>query len=259
VPELPIKITLITPTGHRPESWELCKKYIRRQSIWREGYDIQWLAVIDEENPLDEDPDFKIIQSPELWVPGKNTQKINLKTALPHIEGDYIFVIEDDDWYHPMHIEVLLSFLQQGYWLVGEGNAKYYHVGTRQFRELNNCHFATMPQTAFRKDALSLFEEALDVPRTIDAAFWSRAKLEGVSTFIFVDTGLVCGMKGLPGRPGIGLGHRPHRKDWRTDTNFSILKSWVGEDDFETYLEIHRKLNSHKRFFNQKPLLPEGP
>jgi hypothetical protein len=39
-------------------------------------------------------------------------------------------------------------------------------------------------------------------------------------------------MKGLPGRAGIGIGHRPENNSymWVKDTDLGVLRQWIGED-----------------------------
>ena len=47
----------------------------------------------------------------------------------------------------------------------------------------------------------------------------------------------VTGMKGLPGTPGIGIGHNGERYRQR-DENRTVLRKWVGEQDANRYLSL---------------------
>jgi len=66
----------------------------------------------------------------------------------------------------------------------------------------------------------------------IDGPFWAsrRHMANGTQTCI--------GIKGLPGTPGLGIGHRPKSKpgrQWRPDPEMKILRQLIG-DDAENYL-----------------------
>ena len=48
----------------------------------------------------------------------------------------------------------------------------------------------------------------------------------------------VIGLKGLPGRPGLGVGHRPKtRDDWQYDEDYAKLIEWLGADDMMKVVE----------------------
>jgi hypothetical protein len=46
----------------------------------------------------------------------------------------------------------------------------------------------------------------------------------------------VVGIKGLPGRAGLGVGHRPGT-GWTPDPDFVRLRSWIG-DDVDSYTNL---------------------
>lgn len=226
-------VTLVTPTGHRPEAFALCQKYIDRQTY--KG-DIQWIIISDDPNiavPV-KSLDTEIYPGPKQWSPGINTQRLNLDAAIPHVKGDYVFIIEDDDWYSPKYIESTLALLQMAD-VVGEGNTKYYNLKHSCYRELQNYAHSSLCQTAFRRSALPTFEQAVNSGKEfIDIEFWRLAR----SKMIYTEANLSIGMKGLPGRPGIGLGHRP--VDFTADYDMQKLIEWIGEEDAKAYKPFYK-------------------
>lgn len=231
-------VTLITCTGHRPEALKICNKLMSNQTFQDE---VQWV-VIDDEAPSDffeieiryradaSAARFNIGKhgGPKLWEPGFNTQRFNLDEAFKHIAGDYILIIEDDDWYHPTYIEEMVNLLQH-HDLVGEGNAKYYSLKVPGFKQMHNYQHTSLCQLGMRKEVLPLFYKAIHSGELyIDIALWKKAFEEKLKTCIFTNRQLSIGMKGLPGRPGIGVGHTA--KDYMYDAGMKQLEKWIGKD-----------------------------
>jgi len=140
-------ITLITATGQRDEAFKLCVKYMNAQTVRDE---IQWVVIDDTigngtppksaellksiTNPLIK---AELYAGPQLWRPGVNTQRGNLDTAISFIKGEKIFVIEDDDYYHPRYLQVMSALLDLVD-IVGEANSKYYYLGGPGGKEHSN-------------------------------------------------------------------------------------------------------------------------
>ena len=223
-------ITLITATGERPEAFKLCTEYVARQTY--KG-PMQWIVVDDGKVPIPTPRDslkFEYIRGPKIWKPGINTQRLNLDIAIPHIKGDHILLIEDDDWYSPHYLECMLSLLQNAD-VVGEADAKYYNIKDRSYNELKNYTHASLCSTAFNKKVLPLFELAVNSGELyIDSVFWNLVKQKRAPYTLRLGTANLCvGMKGLPGRKGIGIGHTPVGYSRDTDT-FDKLREWIGGD-----------------------------
>ena len=229
-------ITLITPTGGRPESFAQCASYVQRFHR-PEGVPIQWLVVNDGPSnwkALYIDGIQSVFVTPKhVWTPGSNTLGKNLLEAIPHIEHDCILFVEDDDWYAPGYLKSMYEALQS-HDLVGEFPARYYHVPTRQYSAQGNRQHASLCQTGIRRSMLSLLE---DICRTqtsefIDVRLWRSQFFQFTSKSKLLETKYCVGMKGLPGRAGIGIGHRPERNPrmWVNDQNLSVLTSWIGSD-----------------------------
>lgn len=242
-------ITLITPTGSRQSAFELCEKYMARQTVKH----TQWIVIDDSpQTPTQCHLRQTYIMGPKEWRPGINTQRLNLDAAIPLITGDYIFIIEDDDWYAPTYLEIMMKLLKI-FPMVGEGNAKYYNIVTRQWRELKNMLHCSLSQTGFRRDLLPVFDEAVNSGEIyIDIVIWRKARERQIKAINCIDMNLALGMKGLPGRTGIGVGHRienwtqdPHFRG-HADPNFDQLRGWVG-DDVKYYIAMANKLDMQQK------------
>lgn len=239
-------ITILTPTGSRPKAFELCEKYVQRQTTKR---NIEWI-VIDDSLPVDAKQSVKSFStagggkvaqytypSTKPWRKGINTQRPNLDAEIPYVHGDYIFTIEDDDWYRADYLEAMVYQLQR-FPVVGQCFSRYFNIATREYKEWGNYLHCSLAETAFRKSELDRFERAVNSGDLfIDIAFWRIVNDEGVSCMRFNHQGLACGMKGLPGRMGIGSGHVPD-KTFTKDLSFKQLKTWVGEEDAKVYIDM---------------------
>jgi hypothetical protein len=164
------------------------------------------------------------------WEPGQNTLVRNLLAALPVIAFDKILFFEDDDWYSPRYIETMLGQLQHAD-IVGEAPARYYHVPSRRYWKLSNSVHASLCQTGIRSDLLPIFENVLHERKQefIDVRLWQECRQ---ASQVLTPTELSVGIKGLPGRPGIGIGHRPDRspKNWKADPKLTVFRDWLGTD-----------------------------
>lgn len=220
-------LTLITPTGGRPECFAQCERYMQRQTIWGKEK-IQWLVVDDSEPRTVCTLGQTYLRGIKDWQPNINTQRYNLDTAVPHIKGDKVFIIEDDDWYHPEYLESY-SVLLDKFPIVGEFNAKYYSVTKQAYKEMRNFEHASLCQTAFRTEHTSLFNYAIHSGNLyFDIDFWGFVTKNNLPYCAITNKNLCIGMKNLPGKGGIGVGHT--QKDYIYDANHARLRSWIGDD-----------------------------
>lgn len=195
---------------------------------------IQWIVVDDGEKAIKILPpvvntfNYHYVRPEKLWRPGINTQRLNLDLALPLVTGDKIFFIEDDDYYAPNYLE-FYSHLLNHFNVVGETNAKYYNLKYQCYKEMGNYKHSSLCQTAITKKALPLMDEAINSGELyIDTVFWEKVKRKNLSHLLFYDANLSIGIKGMPGREGIGIGHTP--KGFISDTQLSKLKMWIGAE-----------------------------
>lgn len=226
-------ISAITCTGFRPQAFELCADYMRRQTYKEE---VQWIVVDDSPNPKSLAPHFsklppnikpELYAGPEVWKPGTNTHAGNMLEALEHVKGDKILFIEDDDWYCPFYIQQMSNYLNFTD-ICGEGNSFYYHLKAGWKRMQNYTH-ASLASTGITKDLLPQFTAAVKSGnKFFDAEIWKFAHQGGKKCAIFTDLKYSVGIKGMPGRPGIGIGHKID--GYLPDPQYGILRKWFGMD-----------------------------
>lgn len=218
-------LTLLTATGARPEAWAICERLMARQDY---AGPVRWVIVDDGSDPQPvtfarANWTLEIIRPEPFWKPGQNTQARNLLAGLDAIGPDErVVVIEDDDHYSTDWLTHVSSQLENAE-LVGEGRARYYSVPLRRGRQLQNTRHASLCATAMRGSALDTFRHACKrSPKFIDLELWRCHP----SQHLF-DGHRVVGIKGLPGRGGIGIGHR---SDFRgvSDPDGSLLREWIG-------------------------------
>lgn len=235
------EVVLITPTGSRPESFDICIKLVERQTL--KGW--HWIVVDDGATPIPDNSGLASLvangncthlRPTPVWS-GTNTHKRNLQTALDCCHAEWIAFIEDDDWYHPEYLERSLNKAKEGYRLVGEANANYYHLPSRSYRAMGNRSHASLCQTVMHRSLLpSLLEILATNESCIDILLWRNA-WKAYEAFLFPTSTHSVGIKGMPGRPGLGIGHRPG-SHWKTDMNSSVLRDLIGADVelYENYL-----------------------
>lgn len=218
---------LLTATGNRPAAWAVCERLMMRQDF---AHPIHWVVVDDGHDPqpitaLREGWTISVVRRRPFWREGQNTQAQNLLAGLSIVSPtDKIAIIEDDDWYATDWLSVVFAELESAE-LVGECEARYYNIATRKGRQLLNKTHASLCSTALRGRAIeSLKTACARSPKFIDLELWRAHKDRRVFR-----GHRVVGVKGLPGRAGIGMGHSGHFHG-NHDPNGELLKSWIGED-----------------------------
>lgn len=229
-------LSVITPTGYRPEAFELCIQWMKRQTQKPD----EWIIITDSKlNIPKEDPtgNSKIIETSG-WKEGENTQCRNVSKGIAHATGDLIAIIEDDDYYHPTYLKAMCREFENDPTLdiVGEWPARYYHVAEKKFKHVKNVTYAALFQTVMRRDiALNFLQMLCDLNVTpLDQNLWKtikKAKLRYKNRISKPNDGLAIGIKGMKGRSGIGLGHdTKNYLDWQLDPGYNKLDEWLGED-----------------------------
>ena len=221
-------LTLLTATGCRPQAWRLCERWMMAQDY---PGAVRWLVVDDGEEPQPVTFEragwsLEVIRPTPRWKPGMNSQARNLLAGLDRLEpNDSLVVIEDDDYYGPGYLSAAESWLKRGE-LVGECMARYYNVARRVGRQLNNRSRASLCSTAMRGAAIKQFrKECKPGVQFIDMSLWLNFK----GPKVLKETKHVVGIKGLPGRGGIGMGHK-ETFIGAQDPDGALLHEWVGED-----------------------------
>lgn len=214
-------ITLITPTADRPAAFALCERWVQSQTIQWD----QWLVVDDGHEPV------KCTLGQEHIKRKRNGEGNlsligNILEAIPRVRGDRIVIVEDDDYYKPHHLADCIARLEHGP-AAGSTWLYYYNIAVMGWRIIKNPG-AALACTALRDDSLPLLEKAANRAKEensyhIDGNFWRM-----VGHQYLHDAVTVIGMKGLPGRKGLGVGHK--RDGWTDDIGTQRLRQWLGED-----------------------------
>lgn len=238
-------IALITPTGARPKQIQLAAEWMRKQTYKGE---VLWVLVDDavpittDFIPVDFRENWQIIRCyprPK-WEHGQNTQKRNLLVAVNVIEKydniEYIFIIEDDDYYTPDYIDTMISKLK-GHVAAGQINTVYFNIGSGTMKIFPNKAHSSLFQTAIHFSQLPMLKRILtnDAGKFIDIRLWKE--LQNSKINLFNGDNLSIGIKGLPGRAGIGIGHRMKGREMSFELKKQTLKKLIGDGVFH-YLEL---------------------
>lgn len=220
-------MNIITATGARPAAFSLCEKWMAAQDYQKP---VRWVIVDDGITPQPitfkrEGWEIILVRPSPFWKPGDNTQARNLLKGLDACdEKDLIVFIEDDDHYHPSWLSRVARESGRAE-VVGENRARYYNFKTKTARQLSNLSHSSLCSTAIRGSAIKTFRKVCTPGvKFIDMNLWRQAS----SKYLFPGT-MVTGIKGLPGREGIGMGHRPDFSG-TPDRDGAILSKWIGAD-----------------------------
>ena len=223
-------LNVITPAGDRHEAWALAQEYMAAQSF---PGPVRWIVTDDGHKPLKatfrrEGYSLEIHRLPPM---AGNSQSRNLNHALGLADLNSAVVCwEDDDVYLPGYLQTMVDALATAD-LVGEAPSRYYNVATSRWRVMGTRGHASLACTALRGPAVDLLREICRKgSRRIDMDLWGQFR----GTKRLLDTANVIGIKGLPGRAGIGVGHRSNFGD--PDTT-GILRKWLGDyaDNYEVF------------------------
>lgn len=221
------KLTILTPTGGRPDAFALCERYMARQTFT----DWKWVVVDDCRPETICTMGQTVIRPDKPWLPGGvSTQNRNLLLTLEQVNTEFVAVIEDDDWYGPKHLETLCGYLEKVA-VVGELPSRYYNVKHRLFRIMPPGGHASLCQTGFRTEMLPRMKVVCGLNDNTDVLLWHQVRSMGVLSGLYFGDQVV-GIKGMPGRPGVGIGHYPKIRPshWTEDSGMETLKEWTGED-----------------------------
>lgn len=231
-------ISIITCTGHRPETLNLCKYFIERQTY--KG-SIQWVVVHDQKDPLlleskKSNISVELHKGPRVWDENYNTHRGNMETALAAVKGDYVFIVEDDDYYKANYIDYMLKVIKVAdVKAAGIAAARYYHVGIPGYKVMFNLKHASLSQTVLHKSLLPELNKATSSGELyFDIEFWNLLHKNNHHNLLIEHTPISVGMKGMPGRLGITPSHKEAR-DYMYDSGLVKLKEWLGEDDSLLY------------------------
>jgi hypothetical protein len=190
---------------------------------------VHWIIVDDgeEAQPITFEREkwtLTLVRPQPRWKPGQNTQARNLLEGMRLVKSSArLVVVEDDDCYGPNYLLDVNRWLDT-HDLVGESHARYYNIATRRYRQLSNTNHASLCSTAMKGSAISYFVDELRLGvQFIDINLWRNFR--GPKALHRAQ--MVVGIKGQPGRGGIGMGHKPDFAG-QVDSDGSILRQWLG-------------------------------
>ncbi len=224
-------LTLLTMTGCRPLAFELCERWMRKQDYTGP---VRWIIVDDGEQPQllkfrRPGWQIEIVRPQPFWKPGQNTQARNILAGLDLVDpDDRLVIIEDDDYYAPGYLSMAAMWLNYTD-LAGEALARYYHVTRRLYYNCNNTQHASLCSTAMKGQAIDQLRHVANRHVDfIDMTLWRSF----AGTKQLYSSRLCVGIKGLPGRAGIGGGHRLQagRNQIHPDPQGYVLREWIGAD-----------------------------
>jgi hypothetical protein len=227
-------IVLITPTGARQNQFRLCAKWMTNQTYTGQ---VLWIIVDDWAQITTNNvagnfrENWTIVKDyPVPKWSGTNTQARNIKAGVDILVRNYqmkdieaILIIEDDDYYRPCYLTEMMSRIGN-YDVIGETNTIYYNVHYRLHCDNNNREHSSLFQTALTPKSLSVFQNCY-AHKFIDAELWSKS----TNKLLFHAGTLSVGIKGMPGRGGIGAGHG-RGMAFLQDPQMIYLRNLIGED-----------------------------
>jgi len=240
-------IALITPTGTRPTQIQLCANFMKHQDY--EG-EVLWV-IIDDGNPsttnfipVDFKKNWKIVKLyPGVkWKFGMNTQCSNLLEGLKIVKKynniDLIFIIEDDDYYSSQYLRKMYEKLDSCV-LIGEQFSFYYNPVRRGYLLNRNTTHSSLFQTAFVPSLIPTVEKICSAKvKFVDVRLYKKSEIPAEKIKFFSGENLAIGIKGMPGRFGIGIGHRPHLH-LVPDPDMDKLKELIG-NDYIYYMKYYK-------------------
>lgn len=232
-------VALITCTRDRAEAFALCSKYVSAQAP---GFD--WIVVDDGDAPIGlhiSPLSHYVRREPSTK---RNTLPENLLAGLRVAQdqgADTIALVEDDEWYSPQYVEIMLEKIK-GFEVAGQIGARYYNVADRRWMQANNTTYASLCRTVVRGErAIGRLHAAATAALQAESPFvdqwlWGLrgAPAEvlaghGLAENLFRDDGLSVGIKGMPGRGGLGRAHGREAMP-NKDPQMLELRRWIGAD-----------------------------
>jgi hypothetical protein len=240
------EVSVITATGDRPEAFKLCDEYMNRQTYKRH---IRWIVVNDGFVEVEPKADVAVVYIRRGKIPGERpgmSVALNLLEAIKHVDTEIFAFMEDDDWYSHDYIEQIVNWLE-GYDIAGEAPSVYYHIVKRRWMLMSNRSHASLCQTGVKKHLLPEFHKIVTThPRGIDMRLWKRGVWKkNLILHPGIESERKCiGIKGMPGRNGMGVGHIPEHRLYNDDPAGKRLTQLIGQDA-DKYFKYYEGRDNH--------------
>ena len=208
----------ITPTrGDRPKLFEFCKKQIDRMTVKPNHHHMMTFP------PESNRPDL--------------TRRVRMAYEYARLMGhEYLFIIEDDDYYPPDYFERLKPFMEQGIDFIGSSKTVYYNVFQCTYQEFEHAGRSSLFCTGFKISALDGFKWPKDDYLFLDLELWTYVKRNtNLTTALITSNPIAIGIKHGIGMTG-GKGHTIKLR--KQDRHFKFLKANVDEEAFQFYTTL---------------------
>lgn len=224
-------ISVLTCTGDRPYQFSLCEKYVERQTY----QDFQWIVVDDGKVETKPTRHCQYLRLSPQRKPVESFRS-NMLAGLSAIKTDIALIMEDDDWYAPNHIQIVMGMLRD-YRLVGDGRCRYYNVRHRAWKVHPNRTHASLAQIGFHigpiRPKMMEYLKRSHHPETLDGGIFKRSRIPLKLTYVNEGSRTQVSIKGMSGRSGLGCDHRKDellRKGYHHDPDMNMLEKWIGSD-----------------------------
>lgn len=235
-------LTIFTATDGRPEAFRLLLRHLAAQdyggpaSWYVAGSDLAGYPVAEAvEASAARGWDATFVRSAPSRPPGGGMIR-NLRAAFEAAgDAEKLVFLEDDDFVAPGFLSAYAAALD-GCPMVGAPHARYYNVRSRRWRRMANAGHASLAQTGLAGDAVGHAVSILACrPRALqyDREVWRR--WSGPKRLDPALSPLHVSVKGLPGTPGYGVGHRD--TFGTPDADLAVFREWGLPDCYLKYGE----------------------
>ena len=226
-----MNLTVVTPTGARPEAFKLCERWMARQTLQPH----QWIVMDDETPQTVCTMGQEYIFCPQFKGRMSLLNKISFLISSGKVTGDGLVFIEDDDWVTPTWLQFCSEQLEH-FDMIGEGISTYYNVRHRFWIQYQNMRHSSLCSTAIRTELLPEVLKLCDTTTNKDPFLDQRIWIDGggikcrKKIFHPDKRRDVVGIKGMPGRPGYNVGHGKNEQGAVFDRSLAKLYSLIGKD-----------------------------
>ena len=236
---------LITPTRNRAKSFALTERWIYLQTVQPD----QWIVVNDgPEEYFYTRAQEVVIRAPE---PNEgHSLPLNLLAGLKSVNTDYLAIIEDDDWFHPEYLAAFGPWMDKGFDLMGFKPSRHFNLSSHRFRMFRKS-WCNLGSTVLKVETMKRALEAVCRGQAsagrwgVDVGLWAiHGARHAILNNLVVPKGTReqpeayhVGLKGLPGEPGIGMGHKA-TSGYVDPPSLPTLYAWIGKDAADRYRSI---------------------
>lgn len=220
-----MQVCVVTCTGGRPELFALCRKWVERQTKKVD----QWLVATDN-GDTPEIPTWA--KHEHLPAGGPDSALITMLGRVP--DDHAVIVMEDDDWYSPVHVETIVKQIDAGHMLSCQRQAMRFHLPAMRCTELHE-------QQGFIQGTVGIHPNYVEAYRKmIERGDLSAPEHESGRYDEITTIGIKGAGHGLPGRAGFTRSHLPHHRKTTSmllDPDHRTFRRWLGADA-DDYLRL---------------------